>query len=152
MKENRSTKTMLARLNAIDGLIVLLICSTIFVAYLRFSEPYRVAGPGGEATGKLLQVELCMPPGYEWLLSESVEGFEERDPRSGAPSVRLLQVYLGSDSLIRVKAELAIRRDADGTIYFRDRPLVVGMKLRFDTSGMVVEGSLCRMGFEDEAQ
>lgn len=152
VKQNRPAYTKLPRLNAIDGLIVLLVSGTIFVGYLRFSEPYRIARPGSEAVPESLRIELCMPSGFEWLVNESIEGYEERNPRTGLVDVRLLHAYRDSDSLTRVKVDLVVRREADGTLYFRDRPLVLGMRLRFNTSKMVVEGSLCQVESDDETR
>lgn len=152
VKHDRSARTRFPTANAIDGLIVLIVCSTVFVAYLRFSEPFRMARPGTGAVGESLRVELCMPSGSVWLLTESIEGYEGRDPRSGITDVRLQRAYRDSDSSTRVEAELVVRRDSDGTVYFRGRPLVLGMKLRFDTPEMIVEGSLCRIESGNETR
>ena len=147
-----SSRTKFPYLNAVDALIVIVVCGTILLAYLRFSEPFRDARSGSGAAEESLSVELCLPPGSEWLLSESLDGSEGRDPRSGVADIRLLRAYRDSDALTRVRAELIVRRDSDGAVYFRGRQLVLGMRLRFDTPEMVVEGLLCRMGAGDEAR
>lgn len=146
MKQQPSAATKLPRVNAIDALIVLLVSATIFLAYLRFSEPYRTGRPGSEAVEQALRVEICMPSGFEWLLHESIEGYEERDPRSGILDIRLRRAFRDSDSFTRVEADLVVRREPDGSVYFRGRPLVLGMRLGFSTAELVLEGSLCRVG------
>jgi hypothetical protein len=147
-----SIKTGYLSLNAVDALIVIVVVSTLFAAYLRFSEPFRAGSAGSGATSETLLVELCMPSGSEWMIRESFEGYQDTDPRSGLRDVRLLSAYRDSDSLTRIKAKLMVRHDPDGTVNFRGRPLILGTNMKLNTPKLIVEGLLCRIGSGDEAQ
>ncbi len=152
VKHDRSARAKFPYVNAMDGLIVVVVCSLVFMGYLRFSEPFRMARSEGDTAKEPLRVELCLPSGSQWLVGESIEGFEDTDPHSGMPDMRLSRAYRASDSSTRLQMELMVRRDSEGIVHFRDRPLILGMKLYFDTSELVVEGSLCGVGLEDEAR
>lgn len=141
------------RAGAVDAMMIAVVCLLAVAGYLRFSEPYRDAASVASALPTAwYRVDLCLPAGTRWMLEREVRGLVHRDPRSGAVAGELLSVEPEGLDSVRVAARLRVVETADGRVVFLGQALVLGRTLRLDTAELQVEGLVCVLEREGEAE